>query len=118
MGKTLTKVEGFDIYDDMILSTDFAERTNDFFEPIPITEEWILKFGFKDRSGDLQNKMGYGVEINNAMEIVWYRQGSQTLFQTIGNGFIIKHVKYVHELQNLYFALIGNDLPLVDQAIS
>ena len=41
LGKSVTKVEGFDIYDDMILTSDFAERTNDFFEPIPITEEWL-----------------------------------------------------------------------------
>ena len=112
MGKSVTKVEGFDIYNDMILSSDFAERKNDFFEPIPITEEWLLKFGFKDRSGTLKNEMSYGIEIGK-MEIAWYRQDNKTRFQTIENGFIMKYVTYVHELQNLYFALTGNDLPLV-----
>jgi hypothetical protein len=78
-------------------------------EPILITEEWLFKFGFKDRSGTLKNKMSYGIEIGK-MEIAWYRQDNKTRFQTIENGFILKYVNYVHELQNLYFSLTGEEL--------
>ena len=80
--------------------------------PIPLTEEWLLKFGFKDRSGILKNKMSYGIEIGK-MEIAWYRQDNKTRFQTIENGFILKYVTYVHELQNLFFALTGEELKLI-----
>lgn len=81
-------------------------------KPIKLTEEWLLKFGFKDRSGILKNKMSYGIEIGK-MEIAWYRQDNKTRFQTIENGFILKYVTYVHELQNLFFALTGEELKLI-----
>jgi len=83
----------------------------DAFKPIPLTEEWLLKFGFKDRSRTLKNKMSYGIEIGK-MEIAWYRLDNKTRFQTIENGFIMKCVTYVHELQNLYFALTNEELTI------
>jgi len=84
---------------------------NKHINPIPITEEWLFKFGFKDRSGTLKNKMSYGIEIGK-MEIAWYRQDNKTRFQTIENGFILKYVNYVHELQNLYYAITKEELIL------
>jgi hypothetical protein len=75
--------------------------------PIPVTEEWFLSFGFarittneywfviplKDRSLAVST---YGnVEISS-----WDRL-------CIAHGLICK---YVHQLQNLYFALTGEEL--------
>lgn len=77
------------------------------FEPIPLTEEWLVKFGFEFNGG-----MGYKSPDNTAH---W--------FFSIGNGFTpaffgsrtilsdgYKGCKYVHQLQNLYFALTGTEL--------
>lgn len=68
------------------------------FKPIPLTEEWLLMFGF------------------NGWDI-----GHYTLALTNGNFFhidnespIARNVKYVHQLQNLYFALTGEELKLKD----
>lgn len=70
------------------------------FIPIPLTEEWLLKFGFKQDG--FYNSAERWVYLNNI------------LFK--GNGhYILCHyplcmIKYVHQLQNLYFALTGEEL--------
>ena len=70
----------------------------DRFAPIPLTEEWLLKFGFE--YSDLNGDSG-----------LW----KIPPFQIYGkyNQFIYDYrldVNYVHQLQNLYFALTGEEL--------
>jgi len=73
------------------------------FRPIPLTEEWLLKFGFEYRGGH-----GYKSPMG------------ENFYFSIGNGFIhemyrhtnFKGVKYVHQLQNLYFVLTGEELTI------
>lgn len=77
------------------------------YKPIPLTEDWLIKFGFKGRV-DFKWKMNIGVQIidNN----IYFA------FKDIGN--VIFHsmimVKHVHQLQNLYFALTGEGLTIKD----
>lgn len=73
--------------------------------PVELTIEWLLKFGIK--------------KIENS-----YNDGFEYKIQGIGvgsfedNGFIIYYnaeyamipLKHVHQLQNLYFALTGEEL--------
>jgi hypothetical protein len=86
-------------------------------EPIPLTEEWLLKFGFHKRK---------------ACGNYWFEKSiNKLLFLTNdinpvkGNAFSTKvdhvfvhdfnwqtKIKYVHQLQNLYFALAGEELIL------
>jgi hypothetical protein len=69
------------------------------FEPIPLTEEWLLKFGFKIWDRNKWSDLG--------MNIVLLENGDNFLF--LANQ---RHVNifYVHQLQNLYFALTGEEL--------
>ncbi len=74
-------------------------------KPIQLTEEWLLNFGFKHIRNNwynihacsntfnvyLFNEIGYRVEIVNQSITV---------------------LKYLHELQNLYYALTGTELTL------
>ena len=80
-----------------------------FFEPIKLTEEWLLKFGFaKDED---QLKWGYldftkgSIYIRLNIDSTFYRDGHKCLGD-------MKHLKCVHQLQNLYFALTGTELTL------
>jgi len=71
----------------------------DDLQPIPLTEEWLLKFGFK-------------IEGDNGVECSWiigkFRLCSDaTVFIEDKNNI---DVKYVHQLQNLYFVLTGEEL--------
>ena len=72
------------------------------FEPIPLTEEWLLQFGFEHtRYGFIKG----GLHLDNDF----------SLFIEDETGFNTWSVelKYVHQLQNLYFAIIGQELTLI-----
>lgn len=71
---------------------------SDLIKPIPITEEWLLKFGFE------KDNM-YWIDDTN-IGFTFYKNGKIEWNQP-------KHIKYVHELQNLYFALTGKELAKV-----
>ena len=72
-------------------------------EPIPLTEEWLERFGFNfDVNSGLYKKSGFEVEVFNiGVEFYLGEYGSWFLF-----------VEHVHQLQNLYFALTGEELEL------
>ena len=68
-------------------------------EPIPLTEEWLVKFGFKDNlPWELENLR---LDSENRLSIV----------DSSGYGVIIaRNVIHVHTIQNLYHALTGEEL--------
>ena len=85
------------------------------FEPIPLTEEWLLKFGFES-IGELHptyRKAPYVIE-NNLMRTMWHLRQlinkEDSLCLTVTSP-----LEYVHQLQNLYFALTGKELELVKE---
>ena len=77
------------------------------FEPIPLTEEWLKRFGFDKR-----------VMTINGGEFDWELLGEELILYigSEGSGFdcqqFERRLKYVHSLQNLYFALTGEELEL------
>jgi hypothetical protein len=89
------------------------------YQPIPLTEEWFLKFGF-DKLGEfgeyyrIFNK-GLIIDIEDAGNefIVWVRIGDAILEPLLEVGYPIAYIQYVHQLQNLYFALTNEELTLV-----
>jgi hypothetical protein len=108
LGKGITIVEGFCTWDGLIQSSSFAERSIEDFEPIKITEEWLLKLGFECI---LDISYSFPKPYDN-LELAYY--GSINGFK---KGWVINKlfglsngIKYVHELQNLYFALTGEEL--------
>lgn len=78
---------------------------DDIFDPIPLTEEWLLKFGFENIGGYLWNcrELGENRFINNPYGI--------THFEIKGH-YEKKHIQYVHQLQNLYWCLCGKELTI------
>ena len=69
-------------------------------KPIPLTEEWLLKFGFEKHNKEYWYKdIFVGLDDNsfNLKE---------------GIGVYLTDVLYVHSLQNIYFALTGEELTL------
>lgn len=70
-------------------------------EPILLTEEWLLNFGFVP-NGFSMVKGEFDVEI-------WLESEIGHTFKW--NDFVISiSLKYVHQLQNLYFALTNEEL--------
>jgi hypothetical protein len=81
---------------------------------IPITEEWLLKLGFNK-----VYKKGYiGIDVNHSdfvltePKIIGDWQDFYVFQFTAGNVPKFKALKYVHELQNLYFALTDEELKI------
>jgi len=84
---------------------------------IPITTEWLQRLGFYDRSGEQANGLGFGININEAVELCWYvikgYEEEGIKLQTIGSGWTMNvKVEYVHQVQNLYFSLTGKELTI------
>jgi hypothetical protein len=88
------------IYDMACFSPDFR--------PIPLTEEWLVKFGFvKDGKYDYLLKRD-GFEIWNSCD---FHTDNGDKFLFIGNMPDLEmRFIHVHQLQNLYFALTGEEL--------
>lgn len=76
---------------------------------IPLTEEWLLKFGFRER---YKSHISVVYEIEEAPEInIRFKLFNETCnFRHYGT--YIRKIKYVHQLQNLYFALTGEELQI------
>jgi hypothetical protein len=77
---------------------EFYENKMEYIKPIPLTEEWLGKCYFKFKELGL-----YNFSISN--HIV-----SKRIFFTI-DGYA-KQIYYLHQLQNLYFALTGTELTI------
>jgi hypothetical protein len=81
---------------------DIIQYETDYYEQIPLTEEWLLKFGAEKQCDDLFDfenyKFGYFYFKNNELYSVFQSQQ------------LCEPIKYVHQLQNLYFALTGTEL--------
>jgi hypothetical protein len=75
-----------------------------FYKPIPITEKWLLKLGAKKLSDNFFD-IGY-----LKFKIHSHQYGIDFHFGNGGKHYIKPH--YVHSLQNLYFALTGEELTI------
>lgn len=69
-----------------------AEKEPEEFEAIPITCEWLERMGFSDAA----------------------QNGGLIRYQSRGSGWTtqLPHIKFVHQLQNLFFALTGEELTI------
>jgi hypothetical protein len=79
------------------------ERDEKHIVGTPLTELWLLKFGFKHfteswyEKGFLSISIEHGVELNDE-----YNSTIKLPYE----------IQYVHQLQNLYFALTGKELEI------
>lgn len=80
--------------------------------PIPITREWLEKLGF-DMDDDIDEGVIRFLKVIDGITLRWngfLEMEVTTQYVTI--RFDLDHIKYVHQLQNLYFALTGQELTL------
>jgi len=84
----------------------------DKLQAIPLTEEWLLKFGFKKNIDE-----AYEIETGRKAITISEAQDDGYCFLCyrcdIGMDYVgIDFVDYVHQLQDLYFALTGEELTI------
>jgi hypothetical protein len=111
---------------------DLWEAPRVWVKPIPITSEWLARLGFVMFNGGIIES--YSIDVtgitmaksetlslatNNDKEGYWYvyfRQGDspeKELFHTNDLVLLQRKMQYVHQLQNLYFALTGEELTII-----
>jgi hypothetical protein len=76
------------------------------YEPILLTEEWLLKFGFKKTEWDNSNSYSLKTDEDD-YSIVIYSNGNVEI-----EGIFIRKLDYIHELQNFYWGLKSKELTL------
>jgi hypothetical protein len=87
-----------------VQKSTFSVNVEKLFKPIPITERWLLSFGFqKGRFDYLKNNLEIS-KLNNGIFDAYCTDLESSVF--------ISEIKYVHQLQNLYFALTGEELTI------
>ena len=74
-------------------------------KPISLTAEWLTKFGFDGRN-DFVWKYNIGIQIKEGKYYFAFKDLGGVLFHSL------VECKYVHQLQNLYFALTGEELTI------
>jgi len=76
----------------------YLSTNPEYYIPIPLTEEWLRRFGF--------------VKVSE-FGISQYGNGKIGIFFYNGKGnYNISMFEHVHQLQNLYFALTGEELTI------
>ncbi len=78
-----------------------------YLEPIPLTEEWLLRFGFEKK----ENNWKCLCICNDWTYLYWERLAGLEL-SVNKHSVMLPHIKYVHQLQNLYFALTNQELEI------
>ena len=75
------------------------------YSPIPLTEAWLQDFGFEKSSGIFSGghyeNDAFGISVKNR----YCNIGDEG-----GNVIEVRYPEYVHQLQNLYHALTGEEL--------
>jgi len=85
---------------EMIMLIDGGQNA----DPIPLTPEWLEKFGFEYRNEYRGN--GYIFDLpNSKYSCCWFEDKG---FRLLNLSYT--WMPYVHQLQNLYFALTGEEL--------
>ncbi len=79
-------------------------------EPIPITEEWLLKLGFKEQNTEIGSrfrKKNFYITKNTDFDFY---------LKDVKSGIYIHFMKldFFHELQNIWYCLNGKDLKIND----
>lgn len=92
----------------------------EIIEPIPLTEKWLQRFGAKFEL--VENYYRYFILDYNVWQHYHISKAMPNMKDNLLWSFIVKNndgksyelysITYVHQLQNLYFALTGEELEL------
>jgi len=76
-----------------------SDPLDDYYQPLPLTEEWLIKFGFKK------------IKTNNC---VYWTLNNVDVWEL--NGIYANEndlpIQSIHQLQNIYFALTNEELTM------
>ena len=77
-------------------------------KPIPLNEDWLVRFGF-EKPAHSWNGDKFHLSEWDSYPLNW------CVAMNKNGAVLVEKLKYVHQLQNLYFALTGTELTLKDK---
>ena len=84
------------------------------YNPIPLTEEWLLKFGFELKEESFQDTLldTFMFHKDNIVDVEFSDKHKLLYWHDNYTNVYHQEIKQVHQLQNLYFALRGEELTI------
>jgi hypothetical protein len=73
-------------------------------EPIPLTDEWLLKMG-----GNKVNNLDWCIMFGG---IEFYCRYNKFWYSSIGSVYLSDKIQFVHQVQNLFVALTNQELEI------
>lgn len=91
------------------------ETIESLVKPIKITEKWLLKLGFvHDKAAIALWKEAWSPgHPSQRFDIYWNKNHGVVMssrYQEFSKYLTMDHIKYVHQLQNLFYAITGEEL--------
>ena len=93
----------------------------DAMESIPLTEEWLLKFGFIGKTDSMGDRRYYVDCYQHEIMYIFENgdfYGGYLNDNMVMNSEGVCGIKHVHQLQNLFYALMGEELSLHKQSLN
>ena len=90
------------------------------YEPLPLTEDWLYKFGFENIDKGDNDYITY-TDPNHDYYLQIDVRRKDGKYSILDNSFddlrdfSMVDIMYVHQLQNLYFVLTGEELKIKEQ---
>lgn len=107
----LVKIKGSKGTYTTVTESTFDCNVSKYYGAVRINENWLLKLGFeKGEVTYYKNDIGICDYHNDNNWLCSEYSAEDGLYLYIG-----KPIKYVHQLQNLYYALTGEELTLINQ---
>ena len=85
----------------MAYNHEIAQNGHERFKSIPLTEDWLIRFGFELLPWGWVKKSDTGTSLRITTHHYFAREGNSSI-----------KIESIHQLQNLYFALTGTELTL------
>ncbi len=102
-------IDGIDAVEETISGSGLLDVSVEDIEPIPLTEEWLKMLGFEGKDSDWWT--------NGVIELGYISQEefyeAELTFPNMKWRRL--ELRYVHQLQNLYFALTGEELTIKEE---
>lgn len=84
------------------------------FIPIPLTEDWLKRLGFIEEHDLFPGKLCKGWDYMGAYSYLVYVKPWMVLnvvqYGAVLQGINLQKIEFVHQLQNLFYSLVGEEL--------
>ena len=90
------------------INVDFRPYNLNELEPIPLTEDWLLKLGFVKRA-DCE----FDFWKNSMWKLKEYKNKKYYQLYHCSDEVDCTMIKFVHQIQNLFYSLTGEELKII-----